>query len=538
MPPHRHPPRAALPGLLALALVAALPVAADRLALEHVAIDLPGPPATVIDADLDGDGRRDLAVVVAFTGWEQIGIEGRTQMDEVAGMVETLTIIPALVERRELHLFFRGDDGYRAAPPVPLERNVLSLLPGPPAAPLLALTDDGVARLRAVPGGGALFEPLIARPPALARSQTFVPGLELMHDVDGDGRVDLLLPVASGYAVHLATAEGLAASATAEIAIEPEPRLRDGSPSRRLPLPEVRDVTGDGLPELLYPDAEEGWRQVTVHRNLGGGRFAPGEQPLGERIPEDAGNVVHFGDLDGDGQAEVVLAQDLSDEDAGFRQGMAEAKLPPMRYALWHTDDELAPAAEPYRRFAALGHAWSGSDVPLSSGLRDLDGDGRSDLVALGFDFSLFQAVRVLSTHRLSIEIDFLVWCQRDDGDFARVEGLDLSGKLKLDLDDLRFGRLSQFAGDFDGDGRIDFVQLGRGRDVGIHRGRDGCAFAPRPDLTVRLEEEPADAALAQVRDLDGDGRADLLVIQPRKASEAGVTPPARLDLYLSGAAR
>jgi hypothetical protein len=49
------------------------------------------------------------------------------------------------------------------------------------------------------------------------------------------------------------------------------------------------------------------------------------------------------------------------------------------------------------------------------------------------------------------------------------------------------------------------------------------------------LADEPLDLSLVQVRDLDGDGRADLMVTQPEGRREMGVTPRARLDLYLSG---
>ena len=91
------------------------------------------------------------------------------------------------------------------------------------------------------------------------------------------------------------------------------------------------------------------------------------------------------------------------------------------------------------------------------------------------------------------------------------------------------------FGGDFDGDGRADFVQMGRGRDVSIHRGREDCSYATRPDTVLRLEEEPRDLGLVQIRDFDGDGRADLAVIQPEVPDEPTVSATTRLDLYLSG---
>jgi len=43
-----------------------------RLSLRHESIDLPGPPAAVISADLDKDGRSDLVIVAAYTKWGSI----------------------------------------------------------------------------------------------------------------------------------------------------------------------------------------------------------------------------------------------------------------------------------------------------------------------------------------------------------------------------------------------------------------------------------------------------------------------------------
>ena len=119
-----------------------------------------------------------------------------------------------------------------------------------------------------------------------------------------------------------------------------------------------------------------------------------------------------------------------------------------------------------------------------------------------------------------------------------RSADLDLSGRLKLRLDDLRLGQLSQFAGDFDGDGRSDFVQMGRGRNVSIHRGQESCRYPAEPDLVLKLAEAPQDLALVRVGDYDGDDRSDLIIIQPGEAIKDGSSSPVRLDLYLSAGGR
>lgn len=539
-----------LAGLVLSAGVFAAP--RERLALRLTQIELPGAPAAIVPADVDGDGVRDLAVVIAYTEWDQLKFDERSEMDDVQGLVEMLTIVPALLDRRELRLFLGdAEGGYRpAGPPLGIDRSILSLEAGPPGYPVVALTDDGLAALR-LAGAEIRLEPVLAERPLLARTGNFVSGLGLVRDLDGDGRRDVLLPMPEGAAVYLAAPDALTPASRV-----PYPLLDEAGPTEdgtvlHYPLPEVGDVDGDGRPDLVMRSHKKGWKGLRVLLGTGEGRFAAPRAPFGEEDDEEKkkkdeekekeiGSVVWFGDLDGDGKAEYVTEQDLSAVDAGWRKELKEAKRPPSRIRLFHAADDLTMTASPYTEFETLGYAFEGEDSEeerrwFPGGFQDLDGDGRLDLVTVTLDFSLLQAVRVLTVRSISIGIDFHLWCQLADGSFRAVQGLDLSGKFNLDLDNLRIGQLSQFAGDFDGDGRADFVQMGRGRRVTIHRGRAGCAYAPEPDLAIELEEEPRDLALARVEDFDGDGLADLLVIQPQKVKQAGATAPVRLDLYVSG---
>jgi hypothetical protein len=150
-------------------------------------------------------------------------------------------------------------------------------------------------------------------------------------------------------------------------------------------------------------------------------------------------------------------------------------------------------------------------------------------------DFSLLQVLKVLTTKKVSIGLEFHIWHQAPDGKFREVPALDLTETLKLDLDDLKIGRFAEFAGDFDGDGRQEFVHLGRGKTVTLHRGQIGSAYAKKPDLTIELDEPIEDLALVRVVDLDGDGRSDLMITRAQPAGGPGDASPVRLDLYLTG---
>jgi hypothetical protein len=305
---------------------------------------------------------------------------------------------------------------------------------------------------------------------------------------------------------------------------------------------EVRDGNGDGRPDVVIPGGA-GHDGPLVFPGRGGLSFGaaveirPDDSDQGER------EVMFVGDLDGDEEAEVVERTELPKfEDPGWRQEVDEAKRPLFGYAVHRLGPQLAVATEPYLSFRAIGYTFSGADsdedeeeIQLPGGFQDLDGDGRQDLVAISLEFSILpMAMRVLVVQRISLTMNFHVWCQVEGGGFDEVSGLDLSGKFKLNLDNLRIRHLSQFAGDFDGDGRADFVQLGRGKKVTMHLGQAGCRYPALPDRTIRLERKLRHLGLARILDLDGDGRSDLYVVHPLEATGDGASIPARVDLYLS----
>ncbi len=556
---------------IALAMWLILPSAGDareRLEMQHVALPLPGAPTVALPADLNRDGLQDLVIALAYTEWDQIGIDELTEMREIEGLVMVMTVVPVVMDRREIRVYLgRPGGGYEStALTTPIDLTVLSLDHGPLQAPVILLTDSGVAALRyreGDDGPGLEIEPLVEAEPVLARSGTLIPHLGLSLDLNTDGDRDLLFPVNTGLDLYLAGDLAAGGAMTDHVEIPGDKTWARRDLTRYYPLPVVRDVNGDDYPDLLFPDLRRGWEHFEVLLNRGSQGFDVAFSPLPEdekppspaEIPEPSGvvtispegeepaatrqegfPVVHFGDLDGDGVGEYVTEESLEDEDAGWRKEVKEAKRPPRRYRIHRSDAGLRMQPQPFQTFEALGYALdlSDSDIKLPGGFQDLDGDGRQDLVTLTLDFSLFQAIRIMTTQRIGIGLDFHVFCQDQTGQFREVQGMDLSGKFKINLKNLQLGQLSQFAGDFDGDGRVDFLQIGRGKKVTLHRGQPGCRYPTAPDLTLKLREAPLDLGLVRVEDFDADGRSDLMIVQPDRQPEPGVTAPVRLDLYLS----
>jgi hypothetical protein len=585
--------------LLALALPSPSPVAGPKpLALRHVALDLPGPPADILHADLDGDGRQDLAVVVARTQWGEIG------NDRIEGMIQISEVVPALFDRREVRAYRQGADGTYtlAGEPLALKPSVISLEAGPPGLPIAVLTEEGVSALSlimdspetseggdgaaaradvngnlggvvsggstsapAASGSFLTLTPWITDRPVLAGSKSLIPRLDMVRDLDGDGTWDLLLPARDGLAVYVAAGGDLATSAASRLALPGDERRSGVHPSRRFPRPAVGDLDADGKPDLLFIHTDKGRSgktAVEVLRGEGGGRFGAPQRVAIDRFVDDSKTVVtdgrkgskkdndhfgdnddeagfkYFGDLTGDGLAEAVFVAEIDNGKSGLKQ----VKEPEFEYRFYHADKNLAIQPQPYQKLRVQGFGFSIDEGEVQAEeFLDLDGDSRKDLVTVTLDFSLFQLVHVMATKRISIGLNFHVWHQGSDGVFAPVTGLDLSETLRMDLNNLKLGSLAEFAGDFDGDGRSDFVHLGRGKQVTIHRGQAGCRYAPKADLTVPFEEEPGDVSLVRIGDYDGDGRADIGLIRPievKDSPDPDVSSPVRLDLYLSGGAR
>ena len=579
--------RALLSVLVALTALApaapAAPASRDRTpGFDEQSLALPGVPAAVIPADMNGDGRQDLVVLVAYTAWGDTVTTERATFDDVEGLVEVMNVVSALIDHRELRVYLGAEDGRYETRPATLEldETIHLLEAGAAAEPLVAVTDEGVAAVRyrgaGDPDQAATLSlvPLVDTVTAFTGSGAFFADYSILSPLDGDDAPDLVLPTATGWSIFRGTAAGFdTAPASVLTRVDTDGEDDDGesdsdsdSDGRRRPRPPDRptaaDQNGDGRPDLLLlgPGVEP-----TVWLNLGDLAFsAPIElsPPLAELPPvsgdrsapkdsdgdsdddsDAAAEIVHVGPLDGGRVSSLVSQTEIEPgEDAGMRVWIEHAKQPDFAYAVHPLDADLEVAAEPRFRFTAEGYTFAGSDDPgedvdvrLPGGFQDLDGDGRQDLVAITLEFSILPVVmRALITRRLSLTMDFHPWCQEDDGSFRRVPGLDLSGRFKINLRNVQVKHLSQFAGDFNGDGRADFVQLGRGRKVTIHHGGPGCRYPVQPSGSIRLAREPRHLGLVRILDLDGDARSDLYVVHPLKAPKAGGSIPVRLDLYLS----
>jgi hypothetical protein len=532
-------------GLLCLVVFAA-PTAAEvsNTRMQSSVWEAPGVPVRRQIVDLDDDGRQELLIQVEGEFWDSAG---DTRL--VDGKKVHVTF-PILLERRSLHRLVLGDQGWHpTGPGLTLEQTAFALEDGPPFAPSLLFEANGVSAIRWDAENDKLFlERLIEISWPIDRVREFPGVTSWTSDFNGDGRRDLILPGLSGYEIYLARENSFPETADTKL---PDPTFMEPSAGRwpALPIPRLVDLDGDGRIDLVFRGSlDAGPEGLIVQMGHGDGNFDPPVMTRYSCFPpppstrEDEEPKWSFGDLidlNRDGRFELVLQHERRPEKDGIRASLRAARDPEFLLAIHEFDTENRFRPQPARRLEFTGYPVTGSWADFSSGMfRDLDGDERPDLVTITLDFSMLQAVRIVTTKKLSIGVNFQVRRQEEDGSFTPVPSGGLQDKLKVDLGDFELRRIAQFSGDLDGDGFVDFVKTKPGRTIDVHRGSDNARYPESPDLVLDLDRSLQNAESLEIVDLDGDGHDDIWVVETEAVEEAGVTPKNWLVIHRSKAER
>ncbi len=424
-------------------------------------IPLPGWPSAAIGADVDGDGRDDLAISISGSQWSparELVVLRNTGGDEPEPLAPvTVGDYPVALAAADLDAdgqyeivtasaalgtvsIVGFDDGDLVE-----EAEISVLLP----ARSVSVADvDGDERLELVVGVGDLenaavvvVDPELPDAPPWSTPVEGDPQDLAVVDLDGDGAPDVLAPNAAGLTV-LWNRSGV---------WDPEPLQPTPTVLASIRRLTIHDLDGDGDVDIAATD--EGAQGVWIWRNDGARRFTLRGTPIGLGSSVDLAAA----DFDGDGDTDGAL----------LNRGLATVS--------WFANER--GGEEFIRREVFDVLAPGGRPTALAAG--DVDGDGSQDL-----------AVADLVAARLVLLLS------EGAGGFRRRELVAPTGLADIVLADL------------DGDQRAEIVAAGVDSEVIVFYWR-GAGLDP----VVRRAAAAGPISQVVVADLDADGRSDIVAV-------------------------
>ena len=302
--------------------------------------------------------------------------------------------------------------------------------------------------------------------PLLLPSSGTSPYTVAAADLDGDGRLDLIAVNADNNVISILRNISSPGSLTTN-SFAPRMDIPAGNVMRGLA---VQDLNGDGKPEMVVVN-QTSPGSISVFQNLS----SSGNIAFAARIDFAVGDIpqgIAVGDLDGDGQPDLAVANYTSGTISVFRNAGVGGNI---------TSNSFVPRVD----LPALTTV--GSIV-----MGDLDGDGKLDLVAGAGSISGSGAISVYRNTATAGSITTGSFAPRVDFAAGWVNTLALA--------------------DLDGDGKLDITVVSQGpsmfsifKNVSVPGNFTSASLAARVDYSTGYN--PIGVT---VGDLDGDGRPDI----------------------------
>jgi hypothetical protein len=332
---------------------------------------------------------------------------------------------------------------------------------------------------------------------------------DFVRDVDGDGLDDILAPRFEGWLVARRAGEGFERFLPG---MPPRVTVRETRISYEPRPPRLGDVDGDGRDDLVFLRDREfiSFVQSSPGVFASSPRVDRIEAPLAteaqrSRWEREDGQVDQSDlaieevdlvrDFDGDGVLDLLTDRSIS-------EGVFDRRSEYHLYLGRREGEALRYAAAPDGTIASDGVQFD----PLAV---DVDGDGRLDLATPSTRLGLARVVGALFSGRVTVDLD--VYRMRADGRYP--EASDHRTRFRVEFD-LKTGLMRYPAvaiADLDGDGRAELILQEDADALTIFPGEDGAEGLFGPAAGKVSLPLPRNGQMVEARDLDGDGRADLL---------------------------
>jgi len=263
------------------------------------------------------------------------------------------------------------------------------------------------------------------------------------------------------------------------------------------PRLEAGDVDGDGRGDLIAT----GRHELRVFRQREDGSFvaAPDQHLALRRITRkdhirNSGSVrVAPHDFDGDGRVDLMISSTAG----SVFGGTTELSLHRNVGGTWDLD-------RPDQRFEAEGGF-------SSHELLDLDGDGRVELLSVQVPTGVLEIVEMLITRAVDVQVKIY----QPDGErpFRTEPWVTSKQDIKISFETLRpAGFIPTPEADLNADGRQDLLGSGGGKRLQVRLGH------PKHGFEKSWSEQKLDTGgRIHFGDLEGDGRADFVLYDPRR---------------------
>jgi hypothetical protein len=344
-----------------------------------------------------------------------------------------------------------------------------------------------------------------------------IPLINFVRDWNGDGRDEVGIIGFEGLSIHAPDDQGRFSAANSilvelttgmgRVSRESEDDFTAGL-SARFTFPNVRlvDYDNDGRKDLLATTDD----RVIVYRQQADGQFTRQAAKnvffdvvtQHEKIEDmaEVETVVH--DLNSDGYADAIVTKQTAKGLSNFR-GVINI--------FW--GKAAGYGAVPDQVIISEGTA---SDQVL---IRDVNGDGRKDLILPSIKISVTSIIRWLITRR--VPIYFNIFLMNEDGTFSDRPDFTKEVKFKIDWSGESDMQAMDLDGDFNGDKRKDFVFGTDEDELSVYLGveDDDRLFSKKPVVEIT-----ADAyGVLNTYDLNNDGYSDMIIHYPETKERQGM---------------